>query len=195
MGHSALTDEIREQIALYVLGLLEPAAAKEFEQHLSEGCPVCEAEAREAREAQAELAFAAVKPAPARLRRNLMEQIQPLPEGVSATRGNEGKWLNTPYPGVTIKPVYRHPVTGEVTQLIRMAPGARIPPHYHSADEQCLVVEGDIRMGASVLRAGDFSWAKKDSEHHVLTSEEGCLLLIVASPDDEYGVLDAVSPT
>ncbi len=192
MGHDTLTDELREQAALYAMGMLEAAEVRQFESHLRDGCALCEAEVREMRETQAELAFAAVRPAPPRLRRNLLEQSRPLPSGVSATRGNEGKWLRTPYPGVTMKPVYRHPVTGEVTQLVRFEPGAKLPPHQHTADEQCLVVEGDIRMGNTVFRAGDFTWAKKDSQHHVLTSEEGCLLLIVASPEDEYGVLEAV---
>ena len=192
MAHQAITDELREQAALHAFGMLEAAEAREFEQHLREGCAVCESEVRALRETQADLAFASVAPAPERLRQRLMEQVQPLPTGVSAPRANEGKWMCTPYQGITMKPVYRHPATGEITQLIRFEPGAKLPPHHHTADEQCLVLEGDIRMGSTVFRAGDFTWAKKDSEHHVLTSEEGCLLLIVASPDDEYGVLEAV---
>jgi quercetin dioxygenase-like cupin family protein len=188
--HETVTDEIRDQSAMYALGLLESGPAGEFAEHLREGCPVCESEVRAFTEVSAQLAFAAVvEPPPPSLRKRLLEEIQPLPPGMRGTRASEGKWMQTPYPGISIKFLYQHPKTKEVTQLVRFEPGARLPPHHHTADERCLVVKGDVSMGKSVVHAGDFVWAEAGSEHQVITSEKGCVLLIVASPKDEYSPL------
>ena len=68
---------------------------------------------------------------------------------------------------------------GRTTMLLRMAPGARLPAHRHGADEQCLVVSGDIRQGEVVYREGDFVVMGKDSHHPEIYTEGGNVLLLV----------------
>jgi anti-sigma factor ChrR (cupin superfamily) len=69
--------------------------------------------------------------------------------------------------------------------LIRMEPGASYVPHRHGGPEQCYVVEGDLRDGDVVVRAGDFQCAPESTMHGAQTTEKGCLLLIVSSLRDE----------
>ena len=50
--------------------------------------------------------------------------------------------------------------------LIRMAPGASYHPHSHDAEEQTLVLEGDLSFGDLNLKAGDFHVATPPSSSH-----------------------------
>jgi anti-sigma factor ChrR (cupin superfamily) len=69
--------------------------------------------------------------------------------------------------------------------LVRMPAGASYPRHRHAGAEQCYVLEGDLRFGGRVFRAGDYQCADADSIHDVQYTEAGCLLLIVSSLHDE----------
>jgi anti-sigma factor ChrR (cupin superfamily) len=63
--------------------------------------------------------------------------------------------------------------------------GTSYPPHRHADVEECYVLQGDLRVAGRVLRAGDYQRADRDSVHGVQSTENGCLLLIVSSTDDE----------
>src|SRR5262249_7917892 len=43
MEHKLATDEIKEQAALYALGALSQIEARAFENHLADGCEICQA--------------------------------------------------------------------------------------------------------------------------------------------------------
>jgi anti-sigma factor ChrR (cupin superfamily) len=66
-----------------------------------------------------------------------------------------------------------------------MDAGSSYPRHVHNGAEECLVLEGDIRMGDAVLHAGDYQYAPPDTLHGVQSTEKGCLLLITSSLSDE----------
>src|SRR5262249_39534142 len=114
-----------------------------------------------------------------------MARVQPPAAGMHVLRHDEGKWRRTPFPGVTVKTLYLDKETAMATNLLRMEPGASYPPHRHTAVEQCLVLEGDIRQGNTVLRAGDYSRNEASSDHGRLHTEGGCLLLLISSVKDE----------
>jgi anti-sigma factor ChrR (cupin superfamily) len=88
-------------------------------------------------------------------------------------------------PGVRAKRLYVDPQHDTVTMLIRMDPGASYLPHRHAGPEQCFVLEGDLRDGELVVRAGDFQCAAEGTVHGSQQTESGCLLLIVSSLRDE----------
>ena len=67
--------------------------------------------------------------------------------------------------------------------LIRMAPGAVYHPHSHDADEQSLVLEGDLSFGDLELLAGDFHVATPTSSHPAGRTVNGCLVHVVMSLD------------
>ena len=62
--------------------------------------------------------------------------------------------------------------------VYRMAPGSRSEPHEHTADEQFLVLEGElIEHDGTVYRPGDLVWLRAGSRHYSRT-ETGCLLAV-----------------
>ena len=89
--------------------------------------------------------------------------------------------METGWDGVRVKSLFYDPVRKVRTMLMRMESGASYPPHSHGADEQCMVLEGDVRCGDLVLHAGDFQCLPANSRHEETNSVNGCLLLITAS--------------
>jgi anti-sigma factor ChrR (cupin superfamily) len=178
MRHDRVTDELREQAAAHALGLLDPGAARAFEQHL-EACPVCEAELRAFQETAAALPLALPESAPPpALRQKLLGGKD------RVVRAGAGDWTPTGFEGVEVKELFVHPAKDEVTMLVRMSPGAAYPAHHYAGHEQCYVLEGELRIGDLVLRAGDYSCAPPDTTHAPPASPLGYLLLIVANRHD-----------
>jgi anti-sigma factor ChrR (cupin superfamily) len=100
-------------------------------------------------------------------------------------RKDEGKWKETPFPGVSVKRLFLDRETRMATVLMRIQPGAAYPPHHHKGTEQCLVLEGDVQLGSTRLTAGDYTRNDALSDHGTIRSEAGCLLMLMASIDDE----------
>ncbi|MBI4484126.1 MAG: cupin domain-containing protein [Acidobacteria bacterium] len=199
MSHECVTDEISEQAALYALGLLEPQEALAFQKHLRAGCAACEAELHGFRDTALllPLALPETKPHP-RARDKLLASIKSAPgpqvwkawtDTISASqhivRAEQGTWEPVGLEGISVKQLYVDPVQDTVTMLVRMDPGARYPMHRHAAPEQCLVLEGDLRIGDLVFRAGDYRCAAAESIDQPSYTEQGCLLLIVSSQHDQ----------
>lgn len=72
---------------------------------------------------------------------------------------------------------------GRQTLLVKMQPGAIYKSHSHDVDEECLVIEGDLRYGDLVLRAGDYHLAEPGTHHPTGTTTAGCLLHVVVGMD------------
>jgi quercetin dioxygenase-like cupin family protein len=62
--------------------------------------------------------------------------------------------------------------------LFRFQPGARLPAHEHGTDEECVVLEGELRIGEVIVHAGDFHLARRSIPHDDLTSPTGALFYI-----------------
>lgn len=72
--------------------------------------------------------------------------------------------------------------------LVRMQPGAELPAHEHPAEEECLMLEGEMWIGDIHLRAGDYHVAPKGRPHGNIRSDTGALLFVRgANPDDGSG--------
>lgn len=156
--------------------------------------------ARAVRETAARLAFAAPPQAPpSELKARLWEKLNAEAESgpqvwkswradspavLHLVRAGEGDWQTIGLAGIFVKRLYSDPERDSVTMLIRMEPGAEYPAHEHGGPEQCLVLEGDLRVGDLVLHAGDFQCAPAASIHDVSRTTGGCLLLIVSSQHD-----------
>jgi len=181
MAKQAQVREIEEQAALYALDALPSNEAGSFQKRLAAGCSLCRAAYEECRSTVALLPLAAPEMAPRpELRQRLMERIgaaempsKPPASTGTLVRPGDTAWEKTPMPGVEFRPLL-----GKKTMLVRMAPGASLPQHDHAAGEQCLVLEGSVRSGDVVARAGDFTFMPAGSTHSQLYSDTGCLLLI-----------------
>jgi quercetin dioxygenase-like cupin family protein len=62
--------------------------------------------------------------------------------------------------------------------LVRALPGASLPRHRHSQEEEFIVLEGECYIGTHHLRAGDAHFAAAGSWHDDVTTRTGVLVLI-----------------
>ena len=123
-------------------------------------------------------AMSPIAPAPARadaMKAKLFERVSASRSQFLTIRANEGKWIDVA-PGVGFKLLHDD---GHMRSfLLRLAPGARLPRHGHSADEACIVVEGSAQLGDVEAHAGDFHLAREGSVHGEITSSTGALLFL-----------------
>jgi anti-sigma factor ChrR (cupin superfamily) len=71
-----------------------------------------------------------------------------------------------------------HEADGIMSYLVRLAPGARLPAHRHPVDEECVVLEGEVQIGALRVAAGGFHLGRRDLPHDRLRSEGGALIFL-----------------
>lgn len=63
--------------------------------------------------------------------------------------------------------------------LMRLAPGAVVAGHMHPIDEECVVLEGSLRIGADLLlQAGDFHVGVKGVAHGDTSTETGAVVYL-----------------
>lgn len=143
-------------------------------------------EVREAMLESVEPQFPASPRAQQAIKRRLMQRVagaravgEPAtaaqPPGLLTVRANEGQWKAF-LPRVGIKVLRRE--QDILTYLLRLEPGAALPPHDHPHDEECIVLEGEARIGELVVRAGDYHCARAGSPHGVIRSEHGAVLFL-----------------
>ena len=90
-------------------------------------------------------------------------------------RNAGGDWLETS-PGNSVRILRTDDET--MSMLVRLEPGTTFPAHYHPADEETYVVEGETWFGDIHLVAGDYHLAPKGTAHGEVRTEKGCVLLI-----------------
>jgi len=98
--------------------------------------------------------------------------------------GDKLEWMKHPVEGVQFAQLSLDAERRYATLLFKVEPGTLYPPHHHSGPEECYVIQGDLRIGDVVLHAGDFTHAATGSDHVPLSTEHGCLLLLVVAAED-----------
>lgn len=205
MKHSHFPGDPAEWAALYAAGALTPREREQFEAHLAAGCEACQAELRQLENVITSLAGAVERATPdPRVREALLKRIATSQEGLSPLRrhlhdappaqgpelflqkAQEAAWKEADVPGVRIRTLFVDREHNQFTALVRMAAGASYPCHVHSGPEECLVLEGDLRVGDLVLWPGDYQRAPAGSRHGEQSTEKGCLLLITSSLTDVF---------
>ena len=92
-------------------------------------------------------------------------------------RAAEGAWRML-VPGITIKSLRRDEHAGTETSLWRIDPDAAVPPHPHTQEEECLVLEGSIIHDGTEYFPGDYLLAPRGERHQAFLAPRGALLLI-----------------
>jgi quercetin dioxygenase-like cupin family protein len=184
---------LRESAAAYVLSDLSSGQRAVFESHLAEGCAACEAEMRSAGEIAAGFGgMASVEP-PADLRDRLMAKVASAPrvpgllfqhQGLIISRSAELDWQPLA-PGVDYKTIHTDTDRRYSTMLVRMAPGARYTAHRHVDVEEVFMLSGDMNVAGVIMRTGDYCRGEAGTLHGETSSEAGCVMLVMASPDNE----------
>lgn len=113
-----------------------------------------------------------------RMRHTLMAKISDAPAPTThVLRSAEGDWQSL-LPGVLIKTLRKDLVSRTQTTLWRLAPGAVVPAHPHSHEEECLVMEGSIIKDGVEYFPGDYLLAEVGERHTAFASPRGALFLI-----------------
>lgn len=99
-------------------------------------------------------------------------------------------WEKTRFPGIETKTLLVDKVSGAVTVLFKMAPGAKLPDHEHPLIEQTFVLDGALADHEGTCTAGNFVWRPAGSRHEAWSPEGGLMIGIFQVPNkffDEGG--------
>lgn len=159
------------------------AAAFERALGLEDRTPETEGERREREQLEHRLAPLADLLDPVRPSADLFARItadigadMPL-AGIHVARSTDGAWRRY-CEGIDTRTLWRSAKSGRHVFLIRIQPGAFLPEHPHSGDEECLVLEGDMVVNGVSFGPGDFQVAFAGTVHPTITSRGGCVCLI-----------------
>jgi anti-sigma factor ChrR (cupin superfamily) len=102
-----------------------------------------------------------------------------------AIRSQDLNWQPHAVPGVVVAIVHTDEVKREVVGFLKAEPGVHYPFHQHAANEEILMLEGDLVVGDKVYSAGDYIRSHPGSSHAPHTNG-GCKFFFHTSMDDEY---------
>ncbi len=131
---------------------------------------------------------AAATPAQARhIRLRLMERVADADGSHLTIPGDEGEWQPL-LDGVAIK-VLRE-AAGALSYLLRLEPGAVLPPHRHPQDEECVVLEGRLKVGSQVeIGPGGYHLAHGGALHATITTVTGAVIFLRGAAPEASHVL------
>lgn len=110
------------------------------------------------------------------IRHRLMERVADADETHETIVADEAGWQ--PFmEGVSLKVL--HERDGVLSYLLRLAPGATVPSHRHPMDEECIVLEGCIRIGSRpMLGPGAYHLAHEGSLHPSIATQTGATIFL-----------------
>ncbi len=86
-------------------------------------------------------------------------------------------------PGIEIKLLHRDGPAA--AYLLRFAAGTEIPPHRHPLDEECVVLEGQLRIGSLWVSAGGYHLARRGALHEAVQAPSGALIYLRGAVPDK----------
>lgn len=118
------------------------------------------------------------------IRRRLMERVADADTSHLTVDAGDGQWQPL-LDGVTIKVLREH--GGVLSYLLRLQPGATLPAHRHARDEECVVLQGRLRVGSRVeLGPGGYHLAHAGALHATIGTDTGATIFLrgaVPAPD------------
>lgn len=73
---------------------------------------------------------------------------------------------------------------GSLSYLLRLQAGAELPAHRHPMDEECVVLEGEVRISDLTVGAGGYHLGRRGIFHDTVRSDGGALLFLRGAPPD-----------
>jgi anti-sigma factor ChrR (cupin superfamily) len=113
----------------------------------------------------------------AHVRQRLRERLlaQTAPAALITIAADAGQW-RTIAPGIARKLLLHQ--GGTLAFLLRLEAGAVIPAHDHGADEECMVLEGEVEIDGTLVRQGAFHFAPRGLAHTPITARTSALLYL-----------------
>ena len=93
-------------------------------------------------------------------------------------------WQPTQFAGIEMKLLYSDD-EGRSTILFKMAPGAVVPLHEHTALEQTFMLEGSLEDAEGRCGAGDFVW-RPGGNIHVAHAPDGATFLAIFNRPNRF---------
>ena len=93
-------------------------------------------------------------------------------------------WQPTQFAGIEMKILYSDD-EGRSTILFKMAPGAVVPLHEHTALEQTYMLEGSLEDAEGACGAGDFVW-RPGGNIHVAHAPNGATFLAIFNRPNRF---------
>lgn len=93
-------------------------------------------------------------------------------------------WQPTQFPGIEMKLLYSDD-EGRSTILFKMAPGATVPLHEHTALEQTFMLEGSLEDAEGACGPGDFVW-RPGGNIHVAHAPAGATFLAIFNRPNRF---------
>lgn len=122
------------------------------------------------------------------IRRRLMERVADADTSHVTIDAADGQWQRF-LDGVQIKVLHEH--AGTLSYLLKLEPGASLPAHRHPADEECIVVEGSVRVGTQVeVGPGGYHLAHRGALHPTISTHTGATIFLRGAIPDADQVLD-----
>jgi quercetin dioxygenase-like cupin family protein len=110
-------------------------------------------------------------------------RAEPTIGGSTYVKPQDMAWEPTQFAGISIKVLYEDKAKGEMTCLLKWAPGATLPMHKHPEIEQSYVIEGSFSDHDGICRAGEFVWRRIGSFHETRSAEGAVILAIYRKPN------------
>lgn len=116
-----------------------------------------------------------------RIKRSLMQKISAL--STSNASATQVRNIRLPDGWVALSKRMQVKVLNDdgvhLSWLLKLMPGGSLPAHDHAdGAEECMVLEGSLRLNGELFKAGDYQIALPGSVHHEVASDEGSLVFL-----------------
>lgn len=92
-------------------------------------------------------------------------------------------WEPSAFDGIQTKILYSDSKSGMSTIMFKMAPGAVVPTHVHTALEQTYMIEGSLEDEQGVVSAGNFVWRPAGNTHKAWAPNGALFLSFFMKPN------------
>ena len=106
------------------------------------------------------------------------EPLTPLPR-----QWHEPPWEEVA-PGISCKLLANDTERHIVSMLVRLAPGASYPAHFHAGVEELHLLDGELWIDERKLYPGDYNRAEPGTGDQVVWSGTGCTCVLITSTKD-----------
>ena len=118
-----------------------------------------------------------------RLALRIAEETGQRPVLPPAQQWSEPEWEQVA-PGIECKLLATDPERHRVSMLVRLAPGAKYPPHSHAGVEELHLLDGELWIDERKLFPGDYNYGSPGTGDDSVWSETGCTCVLVTSTKD-----------
>jgi anti-sigma factor ChrR (cupin superfamily) len=87
-------------------------------------------------------------------------------------------WQPSKTQGFETLRLYEDIGTGDLTALMRLAPGASSPMHMHETLEELYVLEGDLRDNERIYQLGTYI-VRSPGTLHTAATVDGCVVMLI----------------